>query len=117
MSDDQEHRDRLTRLEERFTGVETATRELKQMIAEIGKELKAAFVPRGEYEERSRRNDERVDRLEARVRDAEAQLASLATRPAATPAWVQLLIGLVSILGGALITLIITLAIYYQAKP
>jgi chromosome segregation ATPase len=125
MSDEQqENRDRLTRVEERFSGVEKAVQELKQLVTELGRELRASFVPLGVYDERSRRQEERLERAEARLRDLEATTAAirekqefLATRPAATPMWVQLLIGLVSLLGGALVTLIITLAIYYQAKP
>lgn len=86
------------------------------MIKDLGQELRAFFVPRGEYEERAKRQEERAERNEARVRDGERELAAmrekleaLAARapPSGIPPCVAtvgpLLIGLVTLLGGTLL--------------
>lgn len=108
----QEQDRRITRLEAEQGAIQRTLQEIKTMITDLGRELKEAFVPRGELEERFRAVAERAARLESRVRDLEAALEAVKNRPAAPaiPPWTAALVGVVGSLLGALVTMALVLA-------
>lgn len=92
-------RERLILLEQKVKDFEKLGQEIKDMIRDLGNELRNNFVPKGEYDEARHASDARFERLEARVRDLEAA-------PKGGPAWVQWLLVAFSLVAGGLISLL-----------